>query len=120
MAQHRDDFEPSSVKNGIFAYMGVGFTYRLRLNTTFSFIWGYWETELYSQKQQNHKLDRSLPKFYDLQGEELPNGTDVSGHAGSDQNSFYFLMRRCLMGASLFCAIFPPLSPTFGFCHEFP
>ena len=32
----------------------------------FSLIWGYWGTKLYSQKQQNHKSDRSLPKFYDL------------------------------------------------------
>ena len=61
----------------------------------FGSIWGYFGTELYSQKQKNPKLDRSSPKFYDLQGKELPKGTGVSGHAGSDQNSFYFFMGCC-------------------------
>ena len=36
--QHGNDFEPSSVKNRIFAYMRVGFPYRLRSKTTFSLI----------------------------------------------------------------------------------
>ena len=38
--QHWDDFEPSTVKNGIFAYMMVGFRDRLRLKTAFSFVLG--------------------------------------------------------------------------------
>ena len=59
LGQHWDVFEPGSVKNGIFAYMMVGFPDRLRLKTMFSLIWGYCEPGLYSQKQQNHKLDRS-------------------------------------------------------------
>ena len=40
----------------------VQFNQIVRLKTMFSLIWGYFGTEFYSQKQQNHKLNRSLPK----------------------------------------------------------